>query len=192
MKKRVRHYLAGFAALALALFFAMIFIRYAQPMDNEIYDLSTVIALNEAEMVDTCAELGWSVYTQAGDVVTPLTYDGLGCFEGLAELGQTFYFSRVMQEALDAPTIQLGTANRNFSVFLDGVLIYTDCPEQDNRIGYLTLPMREWDRKENVTVSLPEDYVGKTLTIAQSTPLYAETPRMATRAIPTSVKLYCA
>lgn len=192
MKKRVRHYLAGFAALALALFFAMIFIRYAQPMDNQMYDLSTVIELNEVEVADTCEELGWSVYTQEGDVVTPLIHDGLGCFEGLAELGQTFYFSRVMQEALDAPTIQLGSANRNFSVFLDGVLIYTDCPEQDNRIGYLTLPMREWDRKENVTVSLPEDYVGKTLTIAQSTPLYAETPRMATRVIPTSVKLYCA
>lgn len=192
MKKRVRHILAGFSALVLALFFALIFIRYAQPMDNEIHNLSAVVKLSEIEMADTCEALGWRVYTQEGDVVTPLTYDGLGCFEGLTGPGQTFYFSRVMQEDLDAPTIQLGSANRNFSVFLDGVLIYTDCPEQDNRIGYLTLPMREWDRKENVTVSLPEGYVGKTLTIAQSTPLCAETPRMATRAIPTSVTLYCA
>lgn len=192
MKPKLHLWLGIAVSLLLCIVFMYVFIIYSQPMDNDAYNLSVVVALNEVEVYDTCEELGWSVYTQDGDTVTPLTFDGWGCFEGLAELGQTFYFSRVMQEELDAPTIQLGTANRNFSVFLDGVLIYTDCPEQDNRIGYLTLPMREWDRKENVTVSLPEGYVGKTLTIAQSTPLYAETPRMATRVIPTSVQLYCA
>ena len=191
MKNHLRVWLgAGVALLILALF-AAIFITYAQPMKDEVFDLSPIVELSEVEVADTCDELGWTVYVQEGEQVTPLVHDGLGCFDGLPELGQTFYFSRVMQEKTDAPTIQLSTANRNFSVFLDGVLIYTDCPEQDNRIGYLTLPMREWDRKENVTVSLPEDYVGRTLTIAQSTPAYAETPRMATRVIPASVTLYC-
>lgn len=191
MKQKLHLWLAIAAAVALCIIFVSVFITYAQPMDDDVYNLSPIIEISEVDVADTCEELGWTVYTQEGENVTVLTYDGFGCFEGLEYLGQTFYFSRVMQEELDAPTIQLSTANRNFSVFLDGVLIYTDCPEQDNRIGYLTLPMREFDRKEDVTVSLPEDYVGKTITIAQSTPLYAETPRMMTRVKPASMKLYC-
>lgn len=191
MKQKLHLWFGIAAALALSIIFLSIFISYVQPMDDEVYDLSPTINLNEADSLDTTLTLGWRVYTQENDQVTLLEHDGLGAFDGLGRLGQTFYYSRVMQETLDAPTIQLGTANRNFSVFLDGVLIYTDCPEQDNRIGYLSLPMREFDRKEDVTVSLPEDYVGKTLTIAQSTPPYAETPRMATRVYPASVKLYC-
>lgn len=191
MKSNLHLWLGIIASLLLCIVFIAIFYTYSQPMEDEVFDLSPIIALSEIEVADTCEELGWSVYTQTGDDVVFLQPDGYGCFEGLGEIGQTFYFSRVMQEELDAPTIQLGTANRNFSIFLDGVLIYTDCPEQDNRIGYLTLPMRESDRKEDVTVSLPENYLGKTLTIAQSTPSIVETPRMATRVAPASVKLYC-
>ncbi len=192
MKPKFHLWLGISLSVLLCGIFLYVLIIYSQPMENETYDLSVVKELNEVESVDTCEELGWAVYIQTGETVTPLAFDGLGCFEGLPELGQTFYFSRVMQEELDAPTIQLNASNRNFSLFLDGVLIYTDCPEQDNRIGYLTLPMREWERKENVAVSLPEGYLGKTLTIAQSTPLYVDAPRMATRVIPAGVTLYCA
>ena len=190
-KFRPRLWLGIGAAIALSIYFASIFISYAQPMEERVYNLSLLEESSEVETFDRTDAQGWSIYTREGDTVTPLVHDGFGGFDHLDYAGQTFYFSRVLVEKLDAPTIQLGAANRNFSVFLDGELIYTDCPEQDNTIGHLTLPMREWDRKEDVIISLPEDYVGKTLTIAQSTPTYGETPRSATKAIPTSVKLYC-
>lgn len=76
--------------------------------------------------------------------------------------GQTFYFSWTIEEDLDSPTLCLDGANHTFSVFLDGTLVYTDCPEQDNRIGYLRLPELEWDRLEAVLVKLPLDCTGKT------------------------------
>ena len=44
-------------------------------------------------------------------------------------------------------------------------------------------------RQEPITISLPMNYQGKTLTIAQSTPTYSETPTV--QAIPASVRLYC-
>ena len=52
-------------------------------------------------------------------------------------------------EDLGSPTLRLGSIDLEFTfaVFLDDQLIYTDCPELDNRIGYLNLPMREWARK---------------------------------------------
>lgn len=131
---------------------------------------------------------GWSVYTQEGDLRTELTPNGFGGYSGL-ELGQTFYFSRVLDEELDSPTLQLGAVEWRFSVWLNDDLIYTDCPELDNRIGHLRLPMNDWLRDDPITISLPADYLGKTLTIAQSFPDYAETSRVA--AYPTTVRLYC-
>ena len=160
-------------------------------MRSDQLDLSLSVEMDEINSVDRCDALGWTIYTQEGDVVTHLVFDGLGCYDGLQHLGQTFYYSRVMTEAMNAAALSLTSVNRNYSVFLDGVLIYTDCPEQDNRIGYLTLPARDWERTENIVIPLPEDYAGKTLTIAQSTPLYTDSPRMATRVIPSAVTLYC-
>lgn len=179
------------AALVLLALFALVFITYANPMQNESYDLSPVVDLNEVESLDRSGTLGWSVYTQEGSDITPLVFDGYGCFEGLQYLGQTFYLSRRMNEHLSSPSLALDSIDRNYAVFLDGVMIYTDCPEADNRIGYLTLPARDFERTEPVIISLPEDYVGKTLTIAQSTPLYTDSPRMASRVMPTHVRLYC-
>ena len=191
MKKNLRLWLGiGFAALMCALF-ASIFVSYSKPMKAEHYDLSLTLTMDEVTMLDKSAERGWTVFTQEGTEVTILEPDGIGGFPGLAYAGQTFYFSRVMTEQLDAATLQLGTANRSFAVFLDGTLIYTDCPDADNRIGYLTLASREWDRVDDITIALPDGYAGKTLTIAQSTSIYAETPRMATIAVPASVNLYC-
>ena len=72
--------------------------------------------------------------------MTELAPDGFGGFNRLEEPGQTFYFSRVLTENLDSPILRLETADRTFAVFLDGALLYTDCPELDNRIGCLRLP----------------------------------------------------
>lgn len=94
-----------------------------------------------------------------------------------------------MDEELDSPTLQLDPIEWNFSIWLDDVLIYTDCPELDNRIGYLRLPANDWYRDNPITISLPADYYGKTLTIAQSTWNWTETGRVM--AWPTSIRLYC-
>ena len=86
---------------------------------------------------------GWTVYTQEGDARTELTPNGYGGYAGL-ELGQTFYLSRVLEEELDSPTLSLDPVEWQFSVWLDDTLIYTDCPELDNRIGYVQLPVNDW------------------------------------------------
>jgi hypothetical protein len=86
----------------------------------------------------------------------------------------------------------LDTGNSAVTVFLDGAVLYTDCPELDNRIGYLHLPMLEWYREEPVLVTLPQNYQGKTLTIAQSTDSFGgELQEPSTTVWPCGVTLYC-
>lgn len=102
----------------------------------------------------------------------PLTASG--GYLGLDYPGQTFYYSRKLTEKLDSPTLQISAVNRSVAVFLDDTMLYTDCPEQDGGIGELELPMLEFDRMEPVTVSLPPDYLGHTLTIAQASPVISE------------------
>ncbi len=161
---------------------------YASPMEDVSLNLS--LAVGDSLDYDPADfnNKGWTVYTQEGNTKTELMPDGFGGYSGL-EPGQTFYFSRIMNENLEAPTLQIGVADRTFSVWLNDVLIYTDHTELDNRIGYLTLPMNDWDRPDPITLSLPADYQGKTLTIAQSFPEYMET--YSTIAYPASVNLYC-
>ena len=146
---------------ALAVFY------YTRPMEDASYDLSLV---SGEDGEDWEGSKGWMVYTNEAGKRKELTPDGFGGYLGLDQPGQTFYFSRLLNEKLESPTIQLGTVDRTVSVFLDDTLLYTDCPKQDNRIGYLKLPMLEWDRTDKVVISLPPDYRGRTLTIAQSTP----------------------
>lgn len=174
--------------LAICILFGAVLMMYAPPMEDISLDLSLG---TQEEIIDAPTEYdekGWTVYTQNGEIQTTLTPDGFGGYTGL-ELGQTFYFSRVMTEVLDSPTLQLAVIDRNFAVWLDDTLIYTDCPELDNRVGHLTLPMREWERLEPINISLPVSYLGKTLTIAQSSPPYTETGSV--RVWPAEIQLYC-
>ncbi len=60
-----------------------------------------------------------------------------------------------MEEDLDSPTLRIDGLNRMIAVFLDDELLYTDCPKEDNRIGYLNLHALTWDRTEPIIVSLP-------------------------------------
>ena len=178
--------------LALCLFFGLVLFTYTVPMEDASYDLSLGWegeAIPEGWKYD---QKGWSVFTQEREQAVPLTPDGTGGFTGLQEAGQTFYYSRALTETMDSPTLRLDTANRSVAVFLDGELLYTDCPEQDNRIGYLRLPMLGWDRTEPIVLSLPPDYVGKTLTIAQSTGLgEKQEPEADPTVWPCSIQLYC-
>lgn len=192
MKRWVRFGAAAILALTLCVAFGGLLLKCMEPMEDRAYDLSlhfTSEAMPEGWVYD---QKGWTVFTQEGDTVTELAPDGFGGFDRLGELGQTFYFSRVLSEDVDSPTLRLDTGNSAVTVFLDGAVLYTDCPELAGRIGYLRLPMLEWYREEPVLVTLPQNYQGKTLTIAQSTdPSGGELAEPSTKVWPCAVTLYC-
>lgn len=169
------------AVSATAVFF------YTQPMEDKSYNLS----LLPDDGQEWEGEKGWTVYSDQQGKRKNLVPDGFGGYDGLDYVGQTFYFSREMTEQLDSPSLRIDVVNRSVSIFLDDTLIYTDCPDADNRIGYLELPMLEYDKSEPVVVSLPLDYVGHTLTIAQSTPPYSEKQNGTDTVYPCNVTLYC-
>lgn len=191
MKRLIQTLVAAVVALMLAGgCFSMLWI-YARPMADQTYDYSLEWE-GEAKPADwVYDQKGWTVFTQEDDCITPLTPDGLGGFSGLDHNGQTFYFSRTLNDTVQSPSLRLNVANRNVVVFLDDEVLYTDVPEADNRIGALSLPMADWDR-EPLTVTLPPDYLGKTLTIAQSTGSGEyETAELLPVVYPCAVTLYC-
>ena len=188
MKKYVRFGAAALLALVLCAVSGGLLLACMEPMEDQVYDLSLTWegeAVPEGWVYD---QKGWTVFLQEGETVTELTPDGFGDFLGPVEPGQTFYFSRIMDEELDAPTLRLGRANRTFAVFLDGDLLYTDRPELTGSIGELRLPTLEWYEEEPLLVTLPRDYAGKTLTIAQSGEPF---PEREGSVWPCSVTLYC-
>lgn len=189
MIERIRRYGSWVLSLILAVFCACILCIYVSPMEDLSLDLSLMVEEGFADIDPANFDSkGWTVYTQEGSTKTELTPNGFGGYTGL-ELGQTFYFSRLMTEDLDSPTLQISTAEWNFVVFLDGEVIYSDYPEQKAAIGQLHLPVNEWVREEPITITLPADYHGKVLTIAQSFPEWTETGSVT--AWPASVRLYC-
>lgn len=192
MRKWMRFGAAAILALTLCAASAALLLACMKPMEDRAYDLTlswTTEAKPEGWVYD---QKGWTVFTQEGETVTELTPDGQGGFNRLDELGQTFYFSRVLSEAVDSPTLRLDTANIAVTVFLDGAVLYTDYPELAGSIGSLRLPMLEWHREEPVLVTLPQNYQGKTLTIAQSTdPFGGEQAEPTMTVWPCAVTLYC-
>lgn len=192
MSRTLLHVFALGICLALCLLFGCVLFVYTVPMQDTSFDLSLMWegeAMPEDWQYD---QKGWTVFTQEEEQQTILTANGMGGFTGLQKPGQTFYFSRALSETLDSPTLQLDASDRGMAVFLDGELLYTDCPELDNRIGYLTLPMLDWDRIEYIMLSLPPDYHGKTLTVAQATRLGEQQEPEADPVVwPCSVQLYC-
>ena len=189
MKRKIAWLVAAVALLLLCALLGWALMRYAQPAQKDVsYDLSLGWA-GEAMPDDwVYDQKGWQVFVQEGDESVVLEADGFGGFTGDIQPGQTFYFSRSLTEELASdPILQLSAYGENIAVFLDGMLIYTDCPEQDNRIGHLTLPAREQFRSAALTVNLPDDCAGRTLTIAQSTGLDWEMPTVW----PVAVSLTC-
>lgn len=161
---------------------------FSHSMNDTSYNLSLLAEDGQ----ESNEEKGWSVYTNNNGIVKELTPDNTGGYLGLDYAGQTFYFSRIMNENVEDPTLRIGVVNRTVSVFLDGNLIYTDCPDLDNRIGYLQLPMLEFDKAEPVVITLPSDYMGRTLTIAQSSPIYSEKQTSYDNTVyPCDTYLYC-
>lgn len=145
-EKWIRHW-PLILALILGILCGCVLMIYVTPMEDVILDLSLLAQEDRLDETPGDAK-GWTVYTQEDNVQTELTPNGFGGYTGL-ELGQTSYFSCAMAEELDSPTLQIGTAERQFSVWLDDTLIYTDCPDLDNRTGHGKL------RKSPPPIGLP-------------------------------------
>lgn len=158
---------AAILCLVLALGFGDALIRYARPLNSANYDWSLMWdgeAMPENWVYD---QKGWTVFVMRNGERHELAADGLGGFYGDVEPGETFYFSRTLTENVDAPQLQVDACDRSVAVFLDGELLYSD-GRQDARIGEIELAGLGWDRTTPVIVSLPDDYPGRELTIAQS------------------------
>lgn len=176
-----------FSLLLLCAALPLLFL-YWTPMKDQVYDFS--LDAPDGEVVTDTKN--WEVFLNEKGKITPLTFDQSLGYEGLGYNGQTFYYSRTLDQKLENPMLQIGVANRSISVFLDNELLYSDWPELDNRIGYLELPMQEYDRADPITLSLPTDYYGKTLTIAQSTGVLGNEKQIGESTVYLcSVKLYC-
>ena len=126
LKDRLQKTLTILLAVGIAIVFSAFLLMYVRPMKDVVLDLS-LVARGEVASSDNVDEMGWEVFTREGDVITHLEPAGGGHYLGI-ELGQTLYLSRVLNEELDNPTLQLGAAERTFSVWLDDQLIYTDRP----------------------------------------------------------------
>lgn len=187
MKRLHKLVIAAFITLLLFIPSLMAVSCYIHPMEDVTYNL---FKLPEDGQEWEGAD-GWTVFTNEKGTVTELISDGMGGYSGLSFPGQTFYYSRRLTEKTDSAMLKIEAVNRTVSVFLDNVLIYTDCPELTNQIGYLELPMLEYDRMEPVTISLSPDYHGQTLTIAQSSPANSETLTDPGTVWPSGVTLYC-
>lgn len=119
----------------------------------------------------------WDVYTFELGEKKELTYVD-GHYEGLPHSSDTFYMSHQITEALpgdhqDGAILELTLLGKYTSVFLEDNLLYTNYPNAENRIGSIQFPMEnpeEMILQRRIYISLPSDYVGKTLTIAQSEP----------------------
>lgn len=183
----MKKYLTLLVAVALVLLFLPILLLYALPTSDKTYSLSSdADGTTSTQTSDT----EWTLCTADNDArMVPLTANTLGGYTGLNFPGQTIYCSRTLDEELDRLILQIDATNCAISVFLDDELLYTDCPELDNRIGYITLPMLEKRRSNPVVLSLPRDYTGKTLTIAQATP--TEDAHTGDAVYPCRITLYC-
>lgn len=97
MLKKLTTILAVVLVLGLAVLFGTVLLSYVPPMEDVSLNLSLIPTEDIWEAPEEYDEKGWTVFTQEGDRQTILIPSGLGGYTGL-ELGQTFYFSRVMIE----------------------------------------------------------------------------------------------
>lgn len=137
-----------------------IIINCTKPLAGQSLDLS----------IDNGDDHGWSVYVIEQGKTRELTQVNGVEYTGLSHTGQTYYTSRVMTEQLEEPFLSISLIDKPGSIFLDDRLLYTDAPEADNRLGHLELSDVSIRRQHRVRISLPPDYHGKILTIAQCDP----------------------
>jgi len=190
MKKYVLRIFAIAVCFLLCAASAGILTTPARPPVKDLYDLSLAWQGETMPANWTYDDKGWSVFAREGDAVHPLSPDGRGGFTGLDFPGQTCYFSRVLTENVKDPALWLGDSDGCLAVFLDETLLYTESPDAGSQIGKMCLPLRSCEWVEPVVVTLPADYLGKTLTIAQGTSPDAAVDGLP-RLRPASVLLSC-
>lgn len=189
MKRNITLGLAATFGIVLCVLFGGILLRYTRPMPDTLCDLSMSWegeALPDNWVYD---QKGWRVFSADG----PLSPDGFGSFFGPIQPEQTFFFSRVLSENMGDPTLRIDAYENSIAVFLDDILLYSDHPELSGGIGELSLPPLGWYRDTPVVLSLPASYLGKTLTIAQSSGLPEvgmDTPQTFFYVTPCNVTLY--
>lgn len=162
-------------------------LSYHQTVDTAL-NLSTFTSSGEA--VTGASEADWEVFTMTDGEKTLLTCDEYGSYMGLTYPGQTFYYSRVLKETLTDPILYIWASNYAVCIFIDEHLLYSDYPELDFSIGSTDLPMLDTDRAQPLRISLPADYQGRTLTIAQSTFPEGDGPERTDYAFPCMVQIY--
>ena len=191
MRERLCRWALAAVSLVLCALFALGLLAYTQPMEAQVYDLSFVWEGETPPEGWVFSDKGWTVFIQEGTEKRELVPNGVGGYTGLDFPGQTIYFSRVLAEPLDAPTLQIAAADSAIAVFLDDVPLYADFDREKAAIGALRLPTLDAYRTEPVTISLPMDYRGRTLTIAQGTYIYEGVPAAEITAYPAAVTLLC-
>ncbi len=110
---------------------------------------------------------GWEIYLEEEGRRTELSPRQLLDVEP----GKTFYLSRELtaEQEEDGITFLRLDSMRPCSVFLNGELLYTTCPEAESRIGQVRFPAGYEGLQgigESVRCTLPAGFAGKTLTIA--------------------------
>ena len=110
---------------------------------------------------------GWDIYTLEGGARTDLTPREL--ME--VEQDETFYLSRLLTDDWETAeyTFMCLDSNRPCSVFLDNELLYTTCPDVEQRVGQIRFPA-DYEGlpqgMESIRISLPRGITGQELTIA--------------------------
>lgn len=110
---------------------------------------------------------GWEIYVVEDGQRVYLTPEEL--LE--VDIKRTFYISRVLtQDMRDSRYTLINISNEcPAAVFIDGELLYTNCPELKPRLDDTVFPeeFNSYDmRGENSYVTLPENYAGRRITIA--------------------------
>lgn len=118
-------------------------------------------------IADAC---GWELYTVENGSRREISSEDAFSLEA----GHVFYLSRTLTKEQENAgyTFLMLDITRPCAVFLDGDLLYTNCPGNDMRFDAVSFPqdytVTDFAPGETVRCSLPGHYAGKGLTIATS------------------------
>lgn len=130
-----------------------------------VFDLMTTVRTDETVHLTDLPD--WRVYVIEDGEKRPLQDAGNGLYEGLAYEGQIFYLERELDERLSPSVLQVFLGDYHASIFLDGMLLYTNAPGSGDTVGEIDYPDTFFSEFASTYVTLPAGSAGKTLTIAQ-------------------------
>lgn len=165
MEKRARskwNIVAGLAALCAAAAAILFFFGgVSSPGFEEVVLFPTMESRNET---------AWNYYDQYGNAAAE-AYNTDGYLEGVENAaGNAVAAERIMTEPLENAVLKFQYMGQQVSVYLDGTLLYSDIPgTPEEGIAFLPPDGDAFERKRDEFQTqyavLPEDYLGKTLTV---------------------------